>query len=489
MAETSTTKINAFRLPAELLQEILLFSDFESFSSASLTCKVWRSAALSSHIIRRQLKTVPTLTKADIEKAKLRELRSLFHRVCRQNLIGIRNSISFSGAEEKAIRGRSDIAVRSGHGSQFAQLCGMTFVVKTPTSNSHEVQLSPTIFPQAHVVWQLIGYNHTGTFCTRPSARMQAALSDCGELLAVALGQNVHIYLLEECMVARSVEGTISDKALESIQRIEFAGDGLLRLEIDGPEGLSVRYLGYAGCRCRGNLLDLRKAASGTQKLGYWKSALRQVYLDSRAIEQALGDGTSLRGMRVVDTPSRRNDDGLCSCQAEKYFFGLFRRPLCENSYAVGRVYDEGVVHITQRIPTRRPNRSEVQPAANIAQSGLPSSHALRWDRFDPENLPLAHCYDPLLAVSDDGKILVICEPPHGSAKGAVYVCSGEKACSKEEETRSSAKWPFVLSHFALNPSDHGLHYLRASHNKETGGYIVDAHTEQRRMQWKLQWA
>ncbi|KAL4977967.1 hypothetical protein BDW66DRAFT_165347 [Aspergillus desertorum] len=488
MAETSATRSNGYLLPLELLQEILLSSDFESFCSASRTCKVWRSAALSSRILRCQLGTVPTLAKSETEKATLQDVRSLFHHICRQNLIGIRNNISFSSAEEKSIRGRSDIAVRSRHGCQFAQLRGMTFILKTSTSASHEVQLLPMLFPQVDAVRQLIGHNHGGAFFTRPFARVQAALSDCGELLAVALGQKVHIYLLDGTMDARSVEGTIGDNTLESIQRVEFAGDGLLRLEVDGPDGLSVKYLGHRRCRCRGNPLVVNEAARGTQKLGYWKSALRQVYMDSRAIEQGLADGTSLRGMRIVNVPSRENIDGPCSCQDEKHFFGLFRRLSCENSYAVGRIYDR-TVHIIQRVPTRRPTWVEGQLALNIADVLIPSNFAPRWDRFDPENLPLVHCYDPLLAASDDGKILVIYEPAHGSAKGALYVCSGEKGCSAGEEIGSCEAWPFVLSHFNPSLSNQGLHSLRVSRNPYAGGYVIDAHTEQRKMQWKLQWA
>ncbi|KAL4753741.1 hypothetical protein BDW72DRAFT_167860 [Aspergillus terricola var. indicus] len=488
MAELSMTRSYRYPLPTELLQEVLLFADFQSFFSASWTCKLWQSAALSSYVLRRQLGTVPTLTKADIENATPRELRSLFRRVCRQHLIGIRSNVSISRTEEKAARGRSDIAVRTRHGCHYAQLRGMTFILKTSTSDNHEVQLSPTIFPPADAVRQLIGYNHGGAFCTRPFARMQAALSPGGELVALALGQKVHVYLLEESMNVRSVEGTIGNNVLESIQRIEFAGDSLLRLEVDGPEGLSVRYLGNGECRCRECPPDVTIAASGTQRLEYWKSALLHVYLDSRAIEQGLGDGTSVRGMRLVDMPSRRNDAGSCSCQNEKHFFGLFRRPSGENSYTVGRVYRNGTVHIIQRTPTRPPSLVRGQPEASTAESIAPSNPALRWDRFDPDNLPLAHCHDPLLAVCDDGKILVICEPPHGSAKGAVYVCSGDVA-SNPDEVGSFEPWPFVLSHFDLGPSNQGLYSLHISRNTYTGGYVLNIHTEHQRMQCQLQWA
>ena len=488
MAGTSDTRSNGYPLPTELLQKILLFADFQSFFSASLTCKEWRNAALSSYVLRRQLNTVPTLAKADIEQATPRELRLLFYRVCRQSLMGIRSNVSFSNTEEKTVRGRSDIAVQPRHGCQYAQLRGMTFILKTSTSGSHEVQLSPTIFPPSDAVRQLIGYNHAGSFCTRPFARIQAALSPCGELVAVALGQKVHIYLLGESMDMRNVEGTIGDNVLESIQRIEFVGDTLLRLEVDGPEGLSVRYLGYEECRCRGISSNVGITTGGTQRLEYWKTGLRQVYLDSRVIERGLGDGTSVRGVRLFDMQSRRNDNRSCSCQDEKHFFGLFRWPSCENSYAVGSVYKSGTVHITQQIPSRRPSWLRCQPEAGTAESLVPCNPALRWDRFDPDNLPLAHCYDPLLAICDDGKILVICEPPHGSAKGAVYVCSGEMAYSNPEGIGSSEPWPFVLSHFDLGPLDQGVYSLHISRNTYTGGYVVDAHTEHQRLQWQMKW-
>ncbi|KAL4758655.1 uncharacterized protein BDW70DRAFT_170051 [Aspergillus foveolatus] len=452
MEETSDTRSNGYPLSTELLQEILLFADFQSFFSASWTCKVWRNAALSSYVLRRQLNTVPTLAKADIEQATPRELRLLFNCVCRKNLMAIRSNVSFSNTEEKTVRGMSDIAVQSQHGCQYAQLRGMTFILKTSTSGSHEVQLSPTIFPPSDA----------------------AALSPCGELVAVALGQKVHIYLLRESMDVRSVEGIIGDNALETIQLIEFVGDSLLRLEVDGPEGLSVKYLGYRECRCREFLPNAGITASGTQRLEYWKMGLRQVYLDSRVIEQGLGDGTSVRGVRLFDMPSRRNDNRSCSCQDEKHFFGI--------------VYKNGTVHITQQIPSRRRSWVRGQPEAGTAESFVPSNPALRWDRFDPDNLPLAHCYDPLLAICDDGKMLVICEPPHGSAKGAVYVCSGEITYSISEGIGSSEPWPFVLSHLDLGPLDRGVYSLHISRNMYTGGYVLNAHTEHQRLQWQLQW-
>ncbi|KAL4787861.1 hypothetical protein BJX76DRAFT_317844 [Aspergillus varians] len=464
---------NGYLLPPELLQVILMLMDFESFYLASLTCRLWRNAASSTHVLRHQLKTVPSLAKSAslLHGATSHELRALFQQVCRSNLIGIRHDIQFKIQVSKPTstsRMGDTIPVRSRHGIQIARLRGMTLTLDSSPGGSkyREVQLSPSIFPSSDAMKQIMGYaQNRAFFAARSFACLQATMSDCGTLLAVALGQKLHVYFLQLGKEAQPVEVDVSDTILDSIQSVEFAeNDELLRCEVDGVEGSYVRYMGFPRCRCNG----ARPITSGANKFRYWRLALRHVYLDSKDVEGGLGSGVLLCGMRAVSTPRRRGRDGLCMCRREKRFFSLFRRGSGKNGYGVGVVSKDGAVEIVQHIPTRHPV-SSLQNAAKTSQRGP----VLRFDRWDAENLPLARYRDPLLTASDDEKILAIFEPPHGQSYGALYICAGD--------TMHSLAWPFSLC--AL---EYDLDSLRVTYNDKTGGYVVGAHSQRHSMQWTL---
>ncbi|BCS28763.1 uncharacterized protein APUU_70333S [Aspergillus puulaauensis] len=475
-------------LPPELLQSILLLLDFESYHCASLACRTWRSAAQNAHLLRHKLLSVPGLEFTNHTTHE--ELKRLFQRVCRRNLIGIRNGVQFNTSLELSISptGRiGRIPVRSRHGGQTtARVRGMALILDSPGSSGlgmsmskgSQVQLSPSIFPSADAMKQVMGHNtHSRAFFSaRSFARLQVALSDCGGLVAVGLGQKIHVYLIQSRIGKQArqfVEVNVSDNILDSIQSVEFEeNDELLRCEIDSVEGSYVRYLGFRKCSCTSPKVSL----SAAQKFKFWKVALRHVYLDSRDVEESLGDGMSLRGMRLVKSPRLRPGEE-CTCQTEKYFFALFRPGTCENKYAVGRISSDGVVDVIQRIPARRIQFLTSYLETGIAESVEDCSDSDRWDM---ENLPLAHCHDPLLNISDDGKILVVFEPPYGQARGVIYLCSGDSAYW-DDETASQA-WPVPLCSL-----DHDLDSLRVSLDKETGGYVVDAGSQQNMMQWRLQ--
>lgn len=481
--------------PPELLQSILLLLDFESYHCASLTCRTWRSAAQNAHLLRHKLLSVPGLELT--QHTTHEELKRIFQRVCRRNLIGIRNGAQFTTSLESSISPTSTgrigrIPVRSRHGGQStARVRGMTLILDTSTSSglgmsmlkgSH-VQLSPSIFPSADSMKAVMGHNtHSRAFFSaRSFARLQVALSDCGGLVAVGLGQKLHVYLLQSQsrigkqagkQAQQYVEVDVSDNILDSIQSVEFEeNDEVLRCEVDSVEGSYVRYLGFRKCSCASPKASL----SAAQKFKFWKVALRHVYLDSRDVEHSLGDGMSVRGMRLVKSPQRPGEE--CTCRTQKYFFALFRPGTCENKYAVGRISSDGVVDVIQRIPARRMQFLTSYLETGIAVSVGDCSDSDRWDM---ENLPLAHRHDPLLNVSDDGKILVVFEPPYGQAHGVIYLCSGDSAYWGDET--ASQAWPVPLCSL-----DHDLDSLGVSLDKETGGYVVDAGSQQNMMQWRLQ--
>ncbi|KAJ0419364.1 hypothetical protein BJY00DRAFT_314197 [Aspergillus carlsbadensis] len=478
-------------IPLEILQAILLALDLESFQLASLTCRLWRSAASSTAILRRQLLTAPALAESAelIRNATPNEIRALYRRVCRENLIGFRRGIEYS--ETFTSKDRSarigEIPVRYPNGIFAAQLRGLTLSLDKHGSSglaamckSREIQLSPTLYPSADTVKRIASHAQTRSFFrARSFARMQVALSRCGGLVAVALGQKVHIYALKSERL-QHVEVVVSEGVFDSIQSMEFTdNDQLLRCEIDGVEGCYVRYLGYRRCGCyqpkkvRGS----QPVVTPGQRLRYWLAALRNVYLDSADVERGLGGGVSLRGMRVVTAPSRRGEE--CTCRSTKYFFALLREGSCEGRYVVGRSSSDGVVDIVQQIPTRRGSRypESLEKSTNAGELLL----GMQLDRWDTRNLPRALSPDPLLGVSDDGKILAVFESPHGQSQGAIFICSMASSWSSGDGIGISVAWPFALCSL-----DTELDSLSVTRDGDDGGYAVPAQSQERAMRWRL---
>jgi hypothetical protein len=474
-------------VPLEILQAILLALDLESFYLASLACSLWRRAALSPAILRRQLLTVPALAdlRGLIRNATSEEIRALYRRVCRENLIGYRNGIEYT--ETNTAKDRStrigDISVRSPTGIFSAQLRGLTLTLDSSpglwTCKAREIQLSPTLYPGADTVKQIASHAQMRSFFrSRSFARMQVAMSRCGGLVAVALGQKVHIYVLKP-EKQQHVEVEISDSVLDSIQALEFTDDDeLLRCEIDGVEGSYVRYLGHRRCRChqQSKVRGSKPASTPGQRIRYWLVALRNVYLDSVDVERRLGGGASLRGMRAVKAPAPRGEE--CTCRSTKYFFALLREGSCQGRYVVGRVFGDGIVDIVQQIPTRQVS-TYAETVDETAGAGA-ILLATRFGRWDARNLPTAHSPDPILCVSDDGKILAVFERPHGQSQGMIYICSAESDWSGGDIFGTSVAWPFALC--ALDTELGSLSVSRG----DDWGYIIAAQSQGLVMQWRL---
>ncbi|KAL4789818.1 hypothetical protein BDV19DRAFT_373560 [Aspergillus venezuelensis] len=531
---------NGYILPNELLQAILLLLDFESFYHASRVCAVWRDAALSAHILRRQVQGVPFLRDSEFLKdAEGFEVEVLYNQICRKNLIGLRSKTTFTCSTPElsaATIGSGSIFVRSSShsGPKYATLQGMTLSLYTsPASTTstarneheakakpHQITLSPTIYPSPKTVQKLLSQGQTSAFfSSRSFASLQVGVSNCGELAVVALGVNVHVYPLKkqssgEDGEQRHAEVAISSDVTDSVRSVEFVeNDQLLRVEVDGREGGYVRYLGFRKCSCskdnRSRSSESKSAAvsvSSEMKLKYWTVALRRVHLDSRSIEDGLGREISTRGMRLLPPFERRRKsnneamDGHCTCRSETNFFTLLRQPGCKNVYAVGTVYTPAnapaEVRITQQIPSRAVTPADIkshfqfQAVSTEVRSPSPSPDGFEpisgfqhLDRFGEVNLPQAHCLDPILTVSNDGRVLGIYEQPHGQTKSAVYLCMRDDGddVAEHDKDASVEAWPFVLSTVVQN-----VHSLRISAEGDAKGYIVDAGSQRHSMQWKL---
>ncbi|KAL4862319.1 hypothetical protein BDV12DRAFT_178958 [Aspergillus spectabilis] len=495
------SSLNGYILPIELLQAILRLLDIESFYLAALTCELWRMLAFDAHNLRYQLRAVPSsvLPPSLLKNTTTaHQLRALFQDVRRKNLIGLRSAVELHQLDSKAHQPSriGDIPIRSHRQRvQFARMRGMTLTLhgSSELSKGREIQLSPTIYPSRDPVPQMWSHYYSQRlFSSRASARFQVALSQCGELVAVGLGPKIQVYLLQPGKVAqvRYAEAKVSDSLLDSIQSLEFSENGeFLRCEVNGIEGAYVKYLGgrkppFADVEV--NVYGMRSYRSGFDKMRQWKNGLSRVHLDSRNIEEGLRGGlglsVSLRGMRLLTTPSREYEAD--EHPGEGYFFGLLREGSCDNRYVVGSISSDNAVRIIQQIPTRRTSATYLTDLFELPKASLLESSANMVNRWDPENLPSAHCHGTLLAVSDDGKILAICELPYGQVQGGIYICSAHAIHSDVDAPQRVAAWPFVLSTL-----EHDLDSIQIKLDRDTGVFIVRGQSQQHMMQWTLQQA
>ncbi|KAL4882973.1 hypothetical protein BJY04DRAFT_185503 [Aspergillus karnatakaensis] len=498
------SQLNGYILPIELLQIIIQLLDIDSFHSASLTCELWRAIALSIHNMRLQLKDVPkeVLPRNLISDATTPcQINALFRKVCHKNLIGMRRTARIQSHHSKPQTRRvGDIPIRSHQQQlQFARLRGLTLELHGPggISKATEIQLNPSIYPTFDAVPQIWSHNYNQRlFGARASARFQVAVSSCGELVAVALGTKINVYLLRPTK-AQTVKtplfaaAQISDDLLDSIQSLEFTSDDqLLRCDIHGAEGDYVKYL---GSRESGRKIPvagrdmywMRDCTGGSEKVRQWRKGLTTVYLDSRIVEEGirggLGMAVSLRGLRVFNPPGRPAGDHPDEYASERYFFALLREGPCGDRYVVGSLTAEGAVRILQQIQSRPTAQgylggySVTEKAISIEEKGE------QVDRWDTANLPTAYCYDPLLAISDDGKMLAILEPSHGQVQGAGYVCAADLYPDTETSERVKAS-PLVLSTL-----EHELDSLHISKDPDAVSYTVRARSHEQEMQWELQ--
>ncbi|KAL4948854.1 hypothetical protein BDW69DRAFT_175674 [Aspergillus filifer] len=401
----------------------------------------------------------------------------------------------------------------------------MTVSLHTPSKpEAQQITLHPSLYPSPETVQKLLSKGQTSAFfSSRSFASLQVGVSGCGGLVAIALGVNVHVYLSKSGLEAGAegeqghAEVSISSNITDSVRSVEFVdNDQLLRVKVDGREGSYVRYLGFRKCSCLNRTKSAEPVSvSGEMKLKYWTVALRRVHLDSRSIEEGLGGGVSTRGMRLLppapQRPQQENEDENvhCTCRSQTNFFTLLCQPGCKNIYAVGKISTTAnapsEVKITQQIPSRAVTPADIKsyfqlqpvlregrlpsPLPSPLSSPLstpdgssPGSGSQQLDRFDKMNLPQAHCLNPVLTVSDDGRVLGIYEQPHGKARGAIYLCWRDDDSQKEDSEKASVvAWPFIVS-----TVDQSVHSLRVTAGRESEGYVVDAESQRHSMQWRL---
>lgn len=449
----------AATLPTEIIQSILLSTEPDTFCAARLACSSWRNAASSSFMLREALKRTPTplppsdrMTEAD--------WNALYNQIVHTNLLGRRNCIKKSVSERKRPKKctYSTVLGESGDGAKLASLNGSRVMLYNVNDETHELEftLAQSLYPlwttmsrsmvDGRMNWLAMGHHY---------AKYHIALSNRGNLIAVALGRSIHIYDLnnpanldspvehvlgenDSLTLPPGVSGYEETRGV--IESLEFAeNDTLLRVTIGKEPNPNrqtrVRYLG--------NPPPVWGSNSGqfdAVGLDYWRENIHKIYLDSVALAVTLRDDnkTSFKGLRLLpqsvcrgwsDVPGR--------------FFVAALQNTGVNCYVIAFVSDnDRKVSIWRQLTSRKDRISDSwsglfesapeEPAISLSMSDaavVARNREMAKDRWNPVNMPNVTTAHPLLAISDDGKLLVVYEPGAGhsytfSNGGALYVYS-----------------------------------------------------------------
>ncbi|KAL1962705.1 hypothetical protein VTN77DRAFT_9249 [Rasamsonia byssochlamydoides] len=432
----------AATLPPELIESILLSTDPETYYTARQTCRSWRSAASSSFMLREALKRTPTpLPGPSLNALTVTEWNNLFMRVAHSNLFGKRDRVTKNVLRRKRPSNWSYSTVIgvSGDGARVVALSGPRVSIYN-ISKTGEMQLDRS--QCLHSLWTLMNRamvdNATrGMTMGQQGAKYRIALSTHCALVAIALCRTIQIYDLSD-MDQSPVEYTLEESGpLTSVEFVE--NDSLLRVRIakdpnDHNSETGVRYLGQPLPRWGGH-----ESETGTS-LEYWRQNIHVGYLDSVALAKSYRDDnkTSFQGLQLL--PS-----SICEGWSDVpgRFFVAAIQNTDEDRYCIGFVpdSDRNQVRIWRQLPSRKDRTSDrwshlfrCSSTSDDSDATAEQTRQMAHDRWAAVNMPALTTKHSLLAVSDDGRLLVVYERGAGhsafSRGGAIYVFSLE--CCKQ---------------------------------------------------------
>lgn len=545
----------AATLPTEITQSILLFTDPDTYWAARLACSSWRHAASSSFMLREALKRTPTPLPSDDVMTE-EDWNALYNQIVHTNLLGRRNCIRKRVSERKRPKKctYSTVLGASGDGAKLASLNGSRVVLYNVDEDTNELEfnLAQSLYPlwttmsrsmvEGRMNWLSMGQHYS---------KYHIALSNRGSLIAVALGRSIHIYDLENLNNPDSpVEYVLGDndsvivppgvsgyeEARGVIESLEFAEDDtLLRVTIGKEPNTNrqtrVRYLGNPTPVWGSN-----PTQSGVGGLHYWRENIHNIYLDSVALAVTLRDDnkTSFQGLRLLP-------QSLCKgwSKVPGRFFIAALQNTGVNCYCIAFVSDsDHRVSVWRQLPSRKDRTSDSwnnlfenppeEPAVGLSTSDaavVARNREMAKERWNPVNTPNVTTMHQLLALSDDGKLLVIYEPGAGhsysfSNGGALYVYSLElgspvfkqeagmennaQANEQSQQAQQQEQQPFSASgvspsiqpwSFLLDIVNVDIESLRVVRKDQSSGnspsdarkvYKIRAETAHEVMEWRL---
>ncbi|KAL4894050.1 hypothetical protein BDV59DRAFT_20489 [Aspergillus ambiguus] len=467
----------AATLPIEITQAILSYLDVESYHAVRQTCCSWRSAASAPCMLRKILQQVPASVPSTTSSLTTEEWNAYFSQVARLNLLGYRDHV------EKAVGPRvlpedcdaSSTLATTPDGRTTILLKGAQTTVYDNKTNrcTLEFPLASSLYPHWTSVCRALmeTRNPSRLAVNQRYAKHRLAVSSTAAFVAIGLGRVIQIYGLRDTddrslpaeyvlgqsdMVFASTPGAEYEDTDGVVEALEFTdNDQLLRVAIGKETTIHrptrVRYLGHP-----------TTATHGPPPLDYWRKHLNHIYLDSAALAVTLTDDdeyrSTFRGLRLLARgyqPHSQHAGRRRHCaatekapppfSAEDRFFIASLQTGHTDSYCIGQLHPtQGTVRIHRLFPSIyfRPGNSipgartegpprlyPPVPATEREQHRMSYSLCEVVSRWNAINLPSATFSAPLLAVSDDQRLLVVYEPGAGHSccivdGGSLYVYS-----------------------------------------------------------------
>nr|QOG08950.1 hypothetical protein [Aspergillus flavipes] len=463
----------AATLPIEIVQTVLSYLDVESYHAARQSCYLWRCAASSPSMLRDALQQVPVSLPSTTGSLSRDEWNLYFGQVAHLNLLGYRRSVEKTVSQRSLPDECSPTAVVAStpDGRTTVALKGTQVVVYEQNQPQVEFPLASTLYPHWTAVCRALMESRNGSCMSvnQRYAKHRIALSSTCNFVAIGLGRVIQVYGLREddkrsvpaeyVLGQGDVEftshpGTEYEDTDGVVDGLEFAdNDRLLRVAIGKETTIHrptrVRYLGQPEEHHEDHPEE-------PPSFEYWKKHLHNIYTDSAALAVTLTGAddyrSTFRGLRLLPRsyhPCSQHIQGPPTPPPDKHdsgsdrFFVASLQTGHTDSYCIGQITSPGqTVRVHRLFPSIyfRPGntipgtRTEGPPRLYppVPSSEREQAHmtyrlpevVTRWNAI---NLPSATFSSPLLAVSDDHRLLVVYEPGAGHSccivdGGSLYV-------------------------------------------------------------------
>ncbi|BCR86237.1 F-box protein [Aspergillus chevalieri] len=521
----------ALNLPTELIQSILHFTDTETYHSARFTSRHWYNAASTPYMLRKALEQTPILLPALDSMTEIK-WNTLFNEVSRLNLFDhrLRCHKTISKGDLPQGSAASTPLATSHDGNKIALLKGSQITIYDHNDGSKfDLTLSQSLYPLWTSVCRALLEGGASHGANQGYARHQLAVSSNSSLVAVGLGKTTQIYDYKDPdnlgspveYVLGQTETVFSssspapgpnyretDGVVESLEFVQDDGDMLLRVAI-GKESnpnrtCRVRYLG-----------DLSHSTQEQSALEYWRQNINRVYLDSVALATILPNNdykTAFNGIRLLprspSTTSRSFITALKTQDLQGYCIATVTpssSPLPddeEQQIIISHYLPSKTNHLTplSHSPTSKvtatsdpTNISLIDQTLNdkaVVAQNLHAAHSNRWDTI---HLPAVTARNPLISVSDDGRLLVVYEQGTGHsfrymAGGGLYIFSLDASITGAvgNEEKTVQPWSYLLD--IVDVDVERVKIAKSEAGNRTNGYTVTATAlnGQRVMEWRL---
>lgn len=481
-------------------------------------------------MLRKTLEQTPTLLPA-LNSLSETDWNTLFNQVSRLNLLDHRlhcHKTIAKGDLPQGSTASTPLAI-SYDGRKTAVLKGSQITIYDYNDEGKfDLTLSQSLYPLWTSVCRALLEGGAGYGANQGYARHRLAVSSRSSLIAVGLGKTIQIYdyrdpgnpveyvlgqtetVFSSSSPAPGPNYRETDGVVESLEFVDGDGDMLLRVGI-GKESNPNR-------TCRVRYLGDPSHSGHTQQqssLEYWSQNINRVYLDSVALATILPNNdykTAFNGIHLLrqspSTTARSFIAALKTQDVQGYCIATVTpslSPLPDD--------EEQQITISHHLPSKAnyltpSNHSPASKATSISDptnislidqtlndkavvtQNLLAAHSNRWDSI---HLPAVTARNPLITVSDDGRLLVVYEQGAGHsfrymAGGGLYVFSLDVSITGAGGSgeKTVQPWSYLLD--IVDVDVEGLKVAKSEIGDGTNGYTVTAMAlnGQRVMKWCL---